>query len=45
MLQIVEAVRQLRHECGPRQVEDAEIAIVSGNGGNAVCHSTLILRR
>lgn len=45
MLQIIEAVRQLRRECGPRQVENAEIAIVSGNGGNAVCHSTLILRR
>ena len=44
MLQIVEAARQLRGECTTRQVKDAEIAIVSGNGGNAVCHSTLILR-
>jgi acetyl-CoA acetyltransferase len=45
MLQIVEAVRQLRGQAGPRQVADAETAIVSGNGGNTVCHSTLILRR
>ncbi len=45
MLQIVEAVRQLRHELGPpRQVPDAEVALVSGHGGNTVCHSTLILR-
>ena len=26
-----------------RQVRDAEIALVSGHGGNTVCHSTLIL--
>lgn len=46
MLQIVEAVRQLRREYSPgRQVEDAEIALVSGHGGNQVCHSTLILQR
>ena len=45
MLQVVEAARQLRGHAGPRQVHDAELAIVSGNGGNTVCHSTLILRR
>jgi acetyl-CoA acetyltransferase len=46
MLQIVEAVRQLRHTYpAERQVKDAEIALVSGHGGNTVCHSTLILGR
>jgi acetyl-CoA acetyltransferase len=46
MLQIVEAVRQLRHSYGPeRQVKDANVAIVSGHGGNTVCHSTLLLGR
>ncbi len=33
MLHLVEAVRQLRHEAGRRQVEDARLAIASGNGG------------
>ena len=28
-----------------RQVTDAEIALISGHGGNQVCHSTLILGR
>ncbi|MGH7799081.1 MAG: thiolase family protein [Thermodesulfobacteriota bacterium] len=46
MLQIVEAVRQLRHEYhSERQVKGVEIALVSGHGGNTVCHSTLILGR
>jgi len=46
MLQIVEAVRQLRHEHpAERQVPDARLALVSGHGGNTVCHSTLILER
>jgi acetyl-CoA acetyltransferase len=44
MLQIVEGVRQLRHTYPKeRQVDGAEVALVSGHGGNAVCHSTLIL--
>ena len=46
MLQIVEGARQLQGIYGPdRQVKDAQIALVSGHGGNQVCHSTLILGR
>ena len=44
MLQVVEGVRQLQGVYGPeRQVEGAEIGLVSGHGGNTVCESTLIL--
>jgi acetyl-CoA acetyltransferase len=46
MLQIVEGVRQLRHTYpAERQVKDAEIALISGHGGNTVCHSSLLLGR
>lgn len=46
MLQICEGVRQLRRTYPPaRQVPNAETALVSGHGGNQVCHSTLILGR
>jgi acetyl-CoA acetyltransferase len=46
MLQVVEGVRQLRHEYpADRQVPDARLALVSGHGGNTVCHTTLILER
>jgi acetyl-CoA acetyltransferase len=46
MLQICEGVRQLRHTYPKeRQVKDAETALISGHGGNQVCHSTLILGR
>ena len=41
---IVEAVRQLRGEGGERQVDDPEIALVSGQGGIMHSHATMILR-
>lgn len=43
LLILVEAVRQLRGECGERQVKDCETAIVHGNGGVLSAQSTVIL--
>ncbi|WP_165601271.1 thiolase C-terminal domain-containing protein [Achromobacter xylosoxidans] len=40
---IVEAVRQLRGGLGPRQVENAEVALVHNEGGILSSHCTLIL--
>ena len=40
---MIEAVRQLRGECGDRQVNDARIAVVNGNGGVLSSQSTAVL--
>lgn len=40
---LIEAVRQLRGECGERQVADCKIALVSGIGGILSSASTLVL--
>jgi acetyl-CoA acetyltransferase len=40
---LIEAVRQLRNECGVRQVKDCEVAIAHGNGGVLSSQATVIL--
>ena len=40
---IIEATRQLRNQCGPRQVEGAKLAVAHGSGGLLSSQATIIL--
>lgn len=43
LLLLIEATRQVRGECGARQVEGCEVALAHGNGGVLSSQSTVIL--
>jgi acetyl-CoA acetyltransferase len=44
-LHIVEGVKQMRGHCGPRQVTDAEVGLVTGRGMALNCANALVLRK
>ena len=44
-LHIVEGVRQLRGDCAPRQVEGAELCLVTGRGMTLNCAAAAVLAR
>ncbi len=44
-LHVVEGVRQMRGQCGERQVKDAEVCLVTGRGQQLNCANATILRK
>ena len=43
--QVAEGARQIRGECGERQVPDARVCVVAGHGGFQAAHATLVLTK
>jgi len=44
-LHLVEGARQMRGECGERQVAGAEVCLVTGRGQALNCSNATILRK
>jgi acetyl-CoA acetyltransferase len=44
-LHVVEGVRQIRNQCGPRQVKDAEVCLITGRGMTLNNSNAMILTK
>ncbi len=43
MQHVLEGVRQIRGQCGARQVLNASVGVISGQGGIMTTHATMVL--